>query len=267
MKKIFSAITCILILGMATTNAQQLKPNVMNENLSYDVMFKWGFIEKTAGEVNLITELDDDADYFSSLLTGRSVDLADNFYTVRDTLVGKISTIDVQPVTYERIAHEGGGFYRDKVEFANDGQGNVTGTATSYKRNSKGKEKHGQKLMTATGITLDMLSALYYVRYIDYDNMKKGESLVFNIFSGSKQERLKITYLGKTTVTAPAFDENPLTSYHISFTFTYNDQDKKKSSDPIEAWIGVDNFRIPYQLTGKLPIGGIRCVLKSSSVH
>lgn len=253
----------MLILGCAGANAQELKPNVENETLTYDVMFKWGFIEKTAGVVNLITELDDEAEYFSSLLTGRSVDLADNIYTVRDTLVGKISAIDLQPVVYERIAHEGGGFYRDKVEFSNDGQGNVTGNATSYKMNRKGEEKHGQKLMTATGITLDMLSALYYVRYIEYDNMKPGDHLLFNIFSGSKQERLRITYLGKTQVSAPAFNEKPLEAYHISFTFTYNDNDKKKSSDPIEAWIATDTTRIPYQLTGKLPIGGIKCVLNN----
>lgn len=259
------------MLGMTllatTAVAQQLKPNIKNEKLTYDVMFKWGFIEKTAGVVNLITELDNDAKYFSSMLTGHSVDLADNFYTVRDTLIGKISAIDIQPVTYERIAHEGGGFYRDKVEFSNDGQGNVTGNATSYRRNKKGDEKQGEKLMTATGITLDMLSALYYVRYIDYDNMKKGDNLVFNIFSGSKQERLRITYLGQENVSAPAYDEQSLKAYHVSFTFTYNDHDKKKSSDPIEAWIGTDTLRIPYQLTGKLPIGGIKCVLNSVKEH
>lgn len=261
MKNFVSLVIGLAILLPQIASAQNLKPNVKNEKLTYDVMFKWGFVEKTAGVVNLITELDDNSEYFSSLLTGKSVDLADNFYTVRDTLIGKISAIDIQPVIYERIAHEGGGFYKDKVEFSNDGQGNVTGNATSYKKNKKGKEKQGEKLMTATGITLDMLSALYYVRYIDYDNMKPGDNQVVNIFSGSKQERLRITYLGKETVQAPALNNQSLTSYHISFTFTYNDNDKKKSSDPIEAWIAVDETRVPYQLTGKLPIGGIKCVL------
>ena len=265
MKRIYT-----LILGLSallTASAQSITPNIVNETLTYDVMFKWGFIEKTAGVVNLITTPDPGSDYFSSMLTGRSIDLADNIYTVRDTLLGKISKITVQPVSYERIAHEGGGFYRDKVTFANDGMGNVTGNATSYKLYKSGEEKHGEKLMTATGITLDMLSALYYVRYIDYESMKAGESLIFNIFSGSKQERLKITYQGKTSVGAPAFDEQVLPCYRISFTFTYNDHDKKKSSDPIEAWIGTDSMRIPYQLTGKLPIGGIKCVLTNSTVQ
>lgn len=255
------------LIGSLGSYSQELKPNIKNESLTYDVMFKWGFIEKTAGVVNLSTQKDADEKYFSSMLTGRSVDLADNIYTVRDTLIGKISMIDLQPVTYERIAHEGGGFYRDKVNFSNDGNGNVTGEATSYRMNKKGEESHGQKLMTATGITLDMLSALYYVRYIDYDNIKPGESMVFNIFSGSKQERLRITYLGKETVQVPAFDEQSMTTYHISFTFTYNDHDQKKSSDPIEAWIGIDELRIPYQLTGKLPIGAIKCVLNQSRVQ
>ena len=267
MRRINLLLVALFSLCFGHSNAQELKPNIKNESLTYDVMFKWGFIEKTAGVVNLSTKKDADEQYFSSMLTGRSVDLADNIYTVRDTLVGRISMIDIQPVTYERIAHEGGGFYRDKVTFANDGNGNVTGNATSYHMNSSGEEKHGEKLMTATGITLDMLSALYYVRYIDYDNMQPGENLVFNIFSGTKQERLTITYLGKQSVFVPAFDDESITTYHISFTFTYNDHDKNKSSDPIEAWVGVDEFRIPYQLTGKLPIGGIKCVLSNSRVE
>lgn len=265
MKKILALF--LGVVAFLSVSAQSFTPHIVNEKLTYDVMFKWGFIEKTAGVVNLMTTPDPDTDYFSSMLTGRSIDLADNIYTVRDTLIGKISKITVEPVVYERIAHEGGGFYRDKVSFYNDGQGNVTGNATSYKLSKSGEEKHGEKLMTATGITLDMLSALYYVRYIDYDNMKQGDSMIFNIFSGSKQERLKITYQGKTSVSAPAFDGDSLPCYRISFSFTYNDHDKKKSSDPIEAWIGTDSMRIPYQLTGKLPIGGIKCVLTSSTVQ
>ena len=263
MKKIRILSAVLLTLISLNAKSQSLRPNIVNEKLTYDVMFKWGFIEKTAGIINLITQPEDNSDYFRAIMTGRSVDLADNIYTVRDTLLGRISKIDIQPVLYERIAHEGGGFYRDKVEFTNDGAGNVTGTATSYRRNSKGEENNGNKLMTATGITLDMLSALYYTRYIDYESMKAGESMVFNIFSGTKQERLKITYHGKTSVNVPAYDDRKMPVYNISFTFTYNDKDQKKSSDPIQAWIGTDKNRFPYQLTGKLPIGAIKCVLSN----
>lgn len=246
--------------------SQTMTPNIQNEVLKYDVMFKWGFIEKQAGNVTLTTTLDKDSDYFSSMLTGRSIELVDNYYTVRDTLIGKISKITVEPVIYERLAHEGGAVYRDKVLFYNDGQGNVSGQATSYKMDKDGNEQRGEKLMTATGITFDMLSAMYYTRFIDYESMKKGQSIVFNIFSGSKQERLKITYGGKTKVSVPAFDEESKRCYHISFSFTYTDNDKKKSSDPIEAWIGTDTSRIPYQLTGKLPVGAIKCVLTSQDL-
>ena len=266
MKRLIFILIAFMSMTGANIKAQTMTPVIKNEVLKYDVMFKWGFIEKQAGHVTLTTSPDSNTDYFTSTLTGRSVDLVDNYYTVRDTLIGKISKITVQPVSYERIAHEGGAFYRDKVNFFNDGQGNVSGQATSYKKGRDGNEQHGEKLMTATGITFDMLSAMYYTRFIDYDSMTKGQSLVFNIFSGSKQERLKVTYNGKTNVTVPAFEDQSKQCYQISFSFTYTDKDKKKSSDPIEAWISTDELRIPYQLTGKLPIGAIKCVMTSQTV-
>lgn len=267
MKRIIIFLLAIAAMAGSNIQAQTMTPNIKDEVLKYDVMFKWGFIEKQAGHVTLTTIPDKDTDYFSSILTGRSVDLVDNYYTVRDTLLGKISKITVEPVVYERIAHEGGAFYRDKVHFFNDGQGNVSGQATSYKMSRDGNEQHGEKLMTATGITFDMLSAMYYTRFIDYDSMTKGQSMIFNIFSGSKQERLKVTYNGKTKVSVPAFEDENKECYQITFSFTYTDKDKKKSSDPIGAWISTDDLRIPYQLTGKLPIGAIKCVLTSEDIQ
>ena len=265
MKRITAIFVGLLALIGLTARAQNMVPNIKNETLNYDVMFKWGFIEKKAGNVTLKTNPNAGGQYFSSILTGRSVDLVDNFYTVRDTLISKISKITVQPVAYERIAHEGGAFYRDKVNFSSQGN-TVTGNATSYRQGADGNVQQGQKLMTATGITLDMLSALYYTRYIDYSNMKKGQQMTFNIFSGSKQEKLTVTYQGVTALSVPAFDDQSQQCYHITFSFTYADKGKKKSSDPIEAWISTDGNRIPYQLTGRLPIGAIKCVLTSSNI-
>ena len=269
---LYSFLGCIIISSF-TLNAQNIttesvvNSNVLNENLYYDVLYKWGIISKKAGEVNLITQIDEPTQEFTSMLVGKSTPFFDKFYTVRDTLSGRMMMTTLEPIYYEKIAHEGGAFRRDSLKYYRDVPGTVSATATIDKISKKGEVSHGEKLMTATGITLDMLSAFYYMRFIDYDAMKPGESLLFNIFSGKKKEILRITYIEKTQITPEVLDNQPMDVYHISFTFTYADNNQKKSSDPIQAWIGVDDHRIPYMVTGRLPIGGIRCVLKSSNIN
>ena len=264
MRKTLSLLLVCMVAGIINTAAQE----VVNETLKYDVLFKWGIIQKKMGEVDLDTQLDALDDMFSSELVGRSTTaLAEKFYSVRDTLSGRMIKSTIEPVYYEKIAHEAGAFRRDVLNYNRDENGNVSAKAQIYKRNKNGQEEQGEKLLTATGITLDMLSAFYYMRYVDYDAMKPGEVLKFNIFSGQKKEILRITYLEKTQINVPAYDNIPMDVYHVSFTFTYNDHDEKKSSDPIQAWIGVDGQRIPFMVTGRLPIGGIRCVLTSSEIY
>lgn len=263
-KFVLAALTATMVWGCAM--GQNLKPNIMNERLNYDVMFKWGIIEKTAGEVNLLTAPEDDSDFFMSVLTGRSVDLADNIYTVNDTLRGKISKLTMEPVNYERIAHEGGGFYKNNVNYYKDEAGNFNGEATSYSLGADGNEKHGQKLMTATGITLDMLSSLYFARYLDYEGMMPGDSVQFNIFTGNNQQQLQLNYVGPTQIEVPYLNDVK-DVYEVSFTFTYADKGNTKTSSPIVAWVSMDEQRVPYQLDGKLPIGGIRCQLSSMEIE
>ncbi len=107
-----------------------------------------------------------------------------------------------------------------------------------------------------------MLSAFYYMRHIDYQSMSVGESVVFNIFSARHKELLRITYLGTEDVKTGKNGEL-VPTYHISFTFTYDDKNKEQSSDPIEAWMSQNEERTPLQIVGKLPVGKIRCRLVS----
>lgn len=253
-------LTIGFIAGMAWSAMGQSA--VSDETLTYGVMFKWGFIEKEAGIIRLQTDVNEPEGYFTSVMTGASTSIADKIYTVRDTLRGKIMLESMEPVFYEKIAHEGGEFRRDQLNYVRDEFGNVSAQALLEKVDKKGNQSMGEKLHTATGITLDMLSAFYYMRHLDYENMSVGESAVFNIFSARHKELLRITYLGKQDLDIGK-NGAPVSTYHISFTFTYDENKKQQSSDPIEAWMAEDSGRTPIQIVGKLPVGKIRCRLKN----
>ncbi len=257
MKK-FLLVICLSVVAVLSSSGQK----VSDETLTYNVMFKWGFIEKEAGVIRLSTEVNKDEGYFTSVMTGASTSIADKIYSVRDTLSGKMMLESLEPVYYEKIAHEGGEFSRDVIHYTRDSAGSVSAKTLREKTDKKGNSSKGEKLLTATGITLDMLSAFYYMRHIDYQSMSVGESVVFNIFSARHKELLRITYLGTEDVKTGKNGEL-VPTYHISFTFTYDDKNKEQSSDPIEAWMSQNEERTPLQIVGKLPVGKIRCRLVS----
>lgn len=223
-----------------------------DETLNYKVNYKWGLIHKQAGHATLT--LKNVGDDYIIQLTAASEPWADKIYQVRDTLNGIIQRADFRPKFYEKIAHEGDEDKHDTVTFGYSG-GKVTGACSRVKYR-KGKERVNQKLMLeAEGTTVDMLSAYYYMRSIDYDKWSNGDSEEITIFSGKRKEILTIKYHGIEEAKA---DKKTFRCYHITFIFTSDGG--KKTSDDMDAWISADSRRIPIRLEGKLPVGKVHCV-------
>ncbi|MDY3858404.1 MAG: DUF3108 domain-containing protein [Muribaculaceae bacterium] len=227
--------------------------NVPKETISYDVMYKWGLVNKKAGTVRIVTTPQSNGE-FHAHLSGATAKWADRFYTVRDTLKGRIKSETFLPLYYEKISHEGGDYEHNVLTYTRSGN-TTTAKVTVAKKRKKDKEvKHETKTHSATGMTIDMLSSYYYMRKLDYANMKKGETVAVNVFSGKQKERLTIHYEGIETIEVK---NKKYPCYHITFTFT--SKNGKKTSDNMDAWISTTPGKIPLLLEGKLPIGKIRC--------
>lgn len=230
-----------------------------DETLTYNVMFKWGLINKKAGSATLT--LRNQADRYVTQLTAASEPWADRFYEVRDTLNGIIDKKDFRPLFYEKIANEGGDHKHDVVNYkyneAHPDSG-IIGLCTR-KVYKKGKLKvDEQRELTSDGTTVDMLTSFYFMRHLPYDTWTPGHSEVVTIFSGKQKERLAIDYSGIVNLKV-GDSERPC--YHITFVFTSDGS--KKTSDDMEAWISADNRRLPMRLEGKLPVGKVHCILAS----
>lgn len=222
-----------------------------NEALTYKVMFKWGLINKQAGRGTLY--LRDDGNRFVSTLHARSEPWADKFYKVRDTLSTIMNKPTMLPVRYERIAHEGGRYSHDIVNFTTKGN-TVYGDCHRYRRGKKDTEtSYANISLKAEGVTVDMVSSFYYLRTLDFKHLTPGSQKVINIFSGKRKELLKITYHGIETL---KYDKKQYQAYYVTFTFTSDG--KKESSDPIKAWISADDKLIPLKLIGKLKVGSVQ---------
>lgn len=227
-----------------------------NETLKYKVEYKWGLVNKTAGFVDI--SLRDTGSRYAAKLTAKTAKWADDMYMVRDTLSCEIIKAGFQPVYYDKRSHEGGDDKHDHVKYTHSGN-TVVGDCTR-KKWKKGKlQRDETRRIEAQGVTVDMLSAFYYMRGLPYETFADGHKTVVNVFSGKRKEILTITYHGKETV---KYDKKSYNTYHITFTFTSDG--KKKTSDDMEAWIDTGTGRIPVKLEGKLPVGKVRCYYTGS---
>ncbi|MCM1356508.1 MAG: DUF3108 domain-containing protein [Staphylococcus sp.] len=246
-------LSALVGLVLCSTAAHAVEPvSLVDETLTYDVMYKWGFINKVAGYATMT--LRNDGDYYKASVFAENAPWANSIYMLRDTLYTTMTKVGLYPVSYTYIAHENGKYKKDVLKFQRTGN-TFTAEAVRYKQKVAGEPMTSSSLhLEAQGMTVDMLSSFFYLRTLDFDSMQKGQNVTVNIFSGSKKEKLKITYMGTKSIT---LNGRSYPTYYINFTFT---RKGVESSEPISGWISTDSQRIPLKVEGSLPVGKVRAL-------
>lgn len=219
-----------------------------NERLSYHIIYHWGIIWKHAGSATLT--LAENGKNYDAQLAARTVSWADRIFKVRDTLSCSIRKEGLRPLRYVKSAHEGKGIVYDTVSY-NYGGNAVVADCVHHRA---GREPQHVELRSE-GISYDMLSVFYYIRTLDFKEMKPGDVSCITVFSGRRKETLRIEYAGIEQVELR--DGSKREAYHVKFSFTQDG--RTKSSDDLDTWISTSGSRIPLMLCGKLPIGEVRC--------
>ena len=220
---------------------------ITNETLNYQVVYHWGVVWKHAGDISLTTTKTTNG--YSSRLTGKTRSWADKIYTVRDTLKCTMNS-NFRPIKYEKMTHENSYYARDIVSFTNYGA-STSAQCTRYRKN----KPTANITLNANGVAYDMLSVFFMLRNIDFAKMKSNNTYSTWIFSGKEKEILTIKYVGTEHIQLR--DKSRHQAYHIKLKFTQDNG--KKSSDDIDAYISCTAQRIPLMVVGKLPVGEIKC--------
>lgn len=248
MKKLCAIL--IFILSAVAYSTSVFATTFADEDLTYRVMFKWGLINSQAGNATL--SLRSHGDNYAATLIAQSEPWADKIYRVRDTLYSTMKKQGLVATRYEKHAHEDGKYSKDIVIYDRQGD-NVTGHCTRIRQKDDKPATTETTTINAVGTTVDMLSVYYYVRAMDFSSLKPGTTITINIFSGKRNERLSLKYVGIEDV---KIDKTKHRTYRVNFSFTSDG--KKKSSDDMTTWISIDSRRIPLKLEGKLPVGKVQ---------
>lgn len=213
-----------LFLTLALVSAAMLCVKAQSRSLLYEVKWKWGLVDMSAGMAHLTTEQVGDA--FSANLSGHSIPWEGRIYRLDETLravaapdslqLQYINGVYSKPRVHARNAHPA---YKDIL-----GQGTLNASP---------------KTMEAVSVMAHMLGLYYYAGVIDFDSMAPGDFKDIPYLHDSGTESvLQIEYTGCSN-----------DCYLIKFKFSFC---------PYRVDCAIDKTsRIPRSFSAEIAIGHV----------
>jgi hypothetical protein len=221
------------------------------EQITYRLYYNWKFVWLPAGEVTFNVR-DLGAQYHLSAV-GHTVSSFEWFYKVNDQYDTYINKQTLLPSTAVKSIHEGGYQLYEKVVFD---QGR-------YKaKNIRGKTKDETTALDLSldGCMHDLLSTIYYVRNMDFDNMAQGDRFPVKFLMDKETYPLSVKYVGKKKnkkiKELGRFDTIELVPQLIS-------GDVFKEGAEMKVWASDDKNRVPLLIESPVSVGSVKAVLKS----
>lgn len=263
MKRGFSIFLIILIIILVffvenDSKAQCKVPNFTfkgGESVTYHAYYNWGFIWVDAGLVNFSTHTESfqGKPVYKLTAIGKSQPKYDWIYHVRDTFVSHIDTSGLYPYKFMRKTVEGNYKVNNKYLFDYDQQrvySEVENSEMSFKKDT----------LALNECVWDVLSAIYYVRNLDYESFKINEKKTFKIILDNEIHTIYIKYKGVEEIEIKGgkkyrcYKFVPLLVEGTIF----------ESGEDMTVWVTADKNRIPVLVEAKILIGSVKAILSDT---
>ena len=220
------------------------------EKVVYKVYYNWNFVWLSAGEVTF--EVSESESEYRIAATGRTYSPYEWFFKVRDYYYTYIDKETLLPNTFIRDVEEGNYTLYDKVKFDQNSE-----KGTSY----RGKTQEVAKLQSFEfeNCIHDMLSLIYKMRNINYDQMGEGESIPAKMFLDMKTYELDIRMKGRESkkwVRGLGYFDTFLISPELIAGEVF-DEDAQ-----MNIWVSDDANRVPLIIESPVSVGSVKVVLK-----
>jgi len=250
--------TILLAAQVSALNAQCVKENKafnMNEKITFDVIYNWGFIWIEAGYV----EFKVNKAYFNSKQVyhfdawGTSLEKYDWIFKVRDRYQAYADMETLQPLWFERTNYEGG-FEVHNIYNFNYQQGIIKASL---------ENSDHPKLDTTIPLkdcTLDLISIIYHARNIDFSKYKADDRIPLRVIIDGEIFDLFIRYHGKETITT-----RDKVSYSCEkFSALLVEGTIFNAGEDLTVWVTDDKNRIPVMVEAKILVGSVKAMLKGA---
>ena len=235
--------------------AQKEKGNlafINGEELYYKAYYKLGFLWIYSGDVHFSANniKYQDKDVYQFISTGRSLARYDWLYKVNDRFESLAEKSSCQPLLFERNTHERNNFTHNRYQF--DYSTKKIYTETENENQSKTYDT----IEFAKGV-MDVLSAIYYCRNLDYANMEPDEKIPLKMVINNRIYELFIHYLGIENIKNREKQEYSCYKFSIRLV----EGTIFKGGEELVVWLNKDDLRRPLLVSSKVVIGSVKAYL------
>lgn len=183
---------------------------------------------------------------------GSTTGLFDVAFRIRDTWGAYVDTAALVPHRAYRNIEEGK--YR-KYEIVDFKHPQETATVINLdKETKKPKEKEQYPIPQEV---FDMVSGYYYLRTVDFRNLKKNDIITIKGFYVDEVYDIDIKFLGRENIKTKVGDINALIISPI-----LPENDLFDGANPVKAWISDDLNKVPLKVQAKLKVGALEIDIK-----
>ncbi|MDR0575500.1 MAG: DUF3108 domain-containing protein [Tannerella sp.] len=251
----FLLFVCCLHVTAQKTGMQSSAMS-LGENSVYEAYFKWGLIMSRAGEASFSYDRDHSVSGASSCysLHFRTTKFFDNFFKMRDTISAYYDN-DNRLVYSIKKSDEGDYYSVDELKFKSEEEN----TKIHSRRYASSRIKIDTTL-TVTGDVTDLLGVVYYLRGINRNKLRHGDTFPLTAAIGRDLVKMRFIYQNQSVV-----DRGNVKYNTCYFKIDIFDEAFESASASAEVWIGDDDNFLPIKVRAKLKIGYAEIYYKNSS--
>ena len=249
MRALLSSISFILLLSSAANaplTANGTLRNLGNHAFSTGEYLKYrihyGIINAGVAELKVKGVVKrNNRPVYHMVATGRSVGMAEWFFKTRDRYESFIDTESIMPWEFIRDVDEGGYIIKRHLIFDH------------YDNTAKDLEKSAVREYDIEPYAQDMLSAFYYARCLETNNLKVGDELPISMFLDHEDFNFKLRYLG-TEKLESKFGQIKCKKFIpvVQSGRVFKDQ------EGLTLWVSDDEGKVPIRLEAELAVGSVK---------
>ena len=229
-------------IHFAASAQTEVKPNYAfqpQEKISYNVYYNVIGLYVHAGSATFTTASEKwmDQTVFHVVGEGSTNSRYDWIFKVRDRYESYFTTSDLQPLRFVRNVNEGKYKKHEEITFNRQ-----TNTAIT-----------NDGVYTTPENVQDVVSMMYYLRNINYDQYKAGDKIPFSMFLDNKVYNMYIHYIGKETIKTKYGKFNAIKLKPLLIKGNLFDGGEKMT-----VWITNDANHIPVRVESPILVGSVK---------
>ena len=224
------------------------------EELHYKVIYNWGMIwlESAHASFKVGSAKVNGKNTYLFTGSGSTYPKYDWFYKVRDVFETQVDSQSFRPIKFHADILEGS--KKDKHTYLFN-----TPQKKAYTIINRGKKPVQIDTVKINDCTIDVLTAIYYARNIDYSHCKQNDTISISLLLDGKVYAIYVRYLGKEQ-----FTSKELGTYKcIKFSPLLVEGSIFKKGEGMIVWVSDDKNKIPIYIETPIIVGTIKVNLMS----